>query len=108
MLPAHLRQVFPQQFAGLRVPQTDVRRIAATAPAIARRTRPTRNHCRTPDLPPRPLALARSAAPTGPLPPPHPYRTTSAGSSIFTDGRGSSGSRAAAGSKTRASSRLTW
>src|ERR1022692_3921633 len=38
---------------------------------------------------------------------PRPYRTTSAGSSIFTLGRGSSGSRAAAGSKIRASSRLT-
>ena len=33
-----------------------------------------------------------------------PYRTTSAGSSIFTRGRGSSGSRAAAGSNSRASS----
>lgn len=41
-------------------------------------------------------------------PSPNPYRTTSAGSSIFTEGRGSNGSRAAAGSNSRGSSRATW
>jgi hypothetical protein len=50
---------------------------------------------------PRPRVNCRRVAPP-------PYPTTSAGSSIFTDGRGSSGPLAAAGSNSRASSRLTW
>jgi hypothetical protein len=54
-----------------------------------------------------PTRIAASPRPRVAASRPHPYRTTSAGSSIFTDDRGSSGSRAAAGSNSRASSRLT-